>query len=93
MTDDQKDEDPLTKHAAGFILLLIKAVKKHQELVTEIACANAALVQAVLERFPELASSYERYRQASEKDSPFARDSRLISAELDRLTAHMKTET
>ena len=72
--------------------LLIKMVKKHQEIVTDVAVSTSALAQAVLTRFPELAADYERLRQLSASDSVFARESRRIAAEFDRLTAGLNVD-
>jgi hypothetical protein len=78
--------------AVGFLKLLIKAVRKHQEAVTHNTLVTSALLQAIAEKLPEVGDSYARYLAEAEKSSPVAETSRQIIAELDRLTANMKTD-
>lgn len=89
MAQDPQDEN-LQQSATDFLRLLIKAVKAHQQAVTDSTLVTAALVQAVAEKFPEIGESYTRHLEHSQKHSPIAESNRQVLAQLDKLTAGLE---
>jgi hypothetical protein len=79
--------------AAEFFRTMIRIIADQHKAVTSTMIATSALIQAMIEKHPEIAESYERYRAEAEKSSPLALKSAEIVAELERVARQATAES
>lgn len=93
MADKTDEERALILEAASeFLPTLVRMVKEHQAQVTNVMLVSSALLEAVSERFPEIANSYQRHLRRSATTSPLALSTPLIIAQLEELLEKMKPD-
>lgn len=79
MDVDEKQANNILRRA----YTIFKTLKAHTQFITDNAVATSAMLQAVSEKFPDVAEKYEKYRKTMSEQSPIALKNREICVQFD----------
>ena len=71
------------KLALNYAITIFKTLKAEAQCITENAVATFALLQAVAEKFPEIADSFERHQKSIAHSAPIAVKARQTCDHID----------
>jgi hypothetical protein len=82
--------DEATAKALEYGITIFRTLRAQTENITAAMIASSAMLQVLIEKFPELGEKYERHREDAAKDSPLAVKSRAICAQFDGILKQLE---